>query len=190
MELFHFTLLITGDFSGPTLHDEKSSGKKTSLAGSDFSGRAWKYCSHHGWEWLVLRTKRHVLRRLFLTQPMANLTKLFGDDEYLVRINFYFWIPNGWVSCGFLFLILCVHLYLGEDYLVDQHVFHLRFYQLLLNQKELEKSALEVLFECVHRVLGGSSQDLDKWLITMVSFRPLTGVVGPLPNGLHPGNLT
>ena len=26
-------------------------------------------------------------------------------------------------------------------------------------------------------ILGGSSQDLDTWLITMVSFRPLSGVV-------------
>ena len=34
------------------------------------------------------------------------------------------------------------------------------------------------------RVLGGSSQDLDTWLITMVIVSPLSGVI-PLPNGLN-----
>ena len=33
-------------------------------------------------------------------------------------------------------LILCVHLHLGEDDLVDQHIFHLRFYQLLYTESE------------------------------------------------------
>ncbi len=33
-------------------------------------------------------------------------------------------------------------------------------------------------------MLGGSSHDLDTWLITMVIVSPLSGVVGPLPNGL------
>ena len=33
-------------------------------------------------------------------------------------------------------------------------------------------------------LLGGSSQDGRKWLVTMVSFRPLTGVLGARPNGL------
>ena len=33
-------------------------------------------------------------------------------------------------------------------------------------------------------LLGGSSQDGRKWLMTMVSFRPVTGVLGPRPNGL------
>ena len=32
-------------------------------------------------------------------------------------------------------------------------------------------------------VLGGSSQDLDTWLITMVIVSPLNGVMGPLING-------
>ena len=34
-------------------------------------------------------------------------------------------------------------------------------------------------------LLGGFSQDRCKWLISMLSFRPLTGVVGPLPKGLN-----
>ena len=36
----------------------------------------------------------------------------------------------------------------------------------------------------IERVLGGSSQDLVQWLITMVIINPLNGVVGPLPNRL------
>ena len=32
-------------------------------------------------------------------------------------------------------------------------------------------------------LLGGSSQDLDTWLITMVIVSPLNGVMGPLING-------
>ena len=40
-------------------------------------------------------------------------------------------------------------------------------------------------------LLGGSSHDESKWLITMVSFRPLSRVVGPLANwpfyGLYMG---
>ena len=36
----------------------------------------------------------------------------------------------------------------------------------------------------LHNILGGSSHDGRKWLITIVSKSPIPGVMGPLPNGL------
>ena len=36
---------------------------------------------------------------------------------------------------------------------------------------------------CRGKLLGGSSQDLDTWLITIVSKSPKDRVVGPLTNG-------
>ena len=50
-----------------------------------------------------------------------------------------------------------------------------------LSQGALETSAQEP----GSPILGGSSQDSDTWLITMVIVSPLTGVLGPLPNGLN-----
>ncbi len=43
--------------------------------------------------------------------------------------------------------------------------------------------ALYIQDEC--QLLGGSSHDLDTWLITMVGKSPKDPVVGPLPNGLN-----
>ena len=49
---------------------------------------------------------------------------------------------------------------------------------------ELDRNLAMMRSEARDTVLGGSSQDLDTWLITMVIVSLLSGVVGPLPNGL------
>ena len=75
-------------------------------------------------------------------------------------------------------------------YLHQQHVLRISDHtvDLLLDLENSHATKLKqmgILMEQALKLLGGSSQDGRKWLITMVSFVPLVGLVVPLPNGLY-----